>query len=84
MGGTLLFLVRALLFSKRRPADRSNEACRLGIASPWSEVVFQSDPPATLAAFDAIIAIAEPTSSRMSPDLRAQTERMSSQHSDIL
>jgi len=84
MGGTLLFLVRALLFSKRRPADRPDEACRLGVASPWSELVFQSDPPTTLAACDAIIPVAEPTSSRMSPDLRVRTERMTSQLSDIL
>lgn len=60
MGGTFLFLVRAL-FPKRRSADRPDEACRLGFGFPWSEVVFQSDPPTTFAAFDAIIPIAEPT-----------------------
>src|SRR6266849_5550401 len=136
MGGTFLFLVRAL-FPKRRSADRPDEACRLSFGFPWSGVEFQSDPPTTFAAFDAIIPIAEPTvratvwimvssvqpgwspsgitrlvvlsihrhfphsgrgitywiassaspsvsSSRMSPDLRAKTERMTSQHSDIL
>ena len=58
MGGT--FLVRAPV-PKRRSADRPDEACHLGFGFPWSEVGFQSDPPTTFAAFDAIIPIAEPT-----------------------
>ena len=131
------FFLFVLLFPKRRSADRRDEACRLGFGFPWSDVVFQSDPPTTFAAFDATIPIAEPTvratvwivvssvppgwspsgdqrlvvlsihrhfphsgrgitywiasaasasvsSRRMSPDLRAKTERMTSQHSDIL
>ena len=55
------FFLFVLLFPKRRSADRRDEACRSGFGFPWSDVVFQSDPPTTFAAFDATIPIAEPT-----------------------
>lgn len=55
------FFLFVLLFPKRRSRIAPTRHAAWAFASPWSEVVFQSDPPTTFAAFNAIIPIAEPT-----------------------